>query len=53
MNLYVAVWPGFMIPDEGVAEMVKSGAAITMVAALEVLAVLFWSPCGNLSRIAS
>jgi hypothetical protein len=30
-----------MVPDAGDAEMVKSGAAITMVAALEVLAALF------------
>lgn len=44
MNVKVAVWPGMMVPDVGVADTEKSGAAITMVAALEVLAALFWSP---------
>ena len=44
MNVKVAVWPGVMVPVVGVAETVKTGAAITMVAALEVLAALFWSP---------
>ena len=44
MNVKVAVCPGVMVPDVGVAATVKSGAAITMVAALEVLAALFWSP---------
>jgi hypothetical protein len=33
-----------MVPDVGVAVTVKSGAAITMVTALDVLAALFWSP---------
>jgi hypothetical protein len=44
VNVKVAVWPGVMVPDVGVAEMVKSGAAITIIAALEVLAALLWSP---------
>lgn len=44
MKVKVAVWPGVMVPDVGDAETVKSGAAITMVAGLEVLAALFWSP---------
>jgi hypothetical protein len=33
-----------MDPEVGVAAIVKSGAAITMVTPLEVLAELFWSP---------
>ena len=44
MKVKVAVWPEVTVPDLGVAEMVKSGAAITMVAGLEVLGALFWSP---------
>jgi hypothetical protein len=44
VKVKVAVWPGVMVPEAGVAVMVKSGAAITMVAALEVLAALFLSP---------
>ncbi len=41
MKVKVAVWPGVMDPEAGVAAIVKSGAAITMVTPLEVLGELF------------
>ncbi len=41
MKVKVAVRPGVTDPDAGVAAMVKSGAAITTVTELEVLAALF------------
>jgi hypothetical protein len=41
VKVKVAVCPAGMVPDGGVAVTVKSGAAITMVTALEVLAALF------------
>ena len=44
MKVKVAVWPGVTDADVGVAAIVKSGAAITMVILLEVLAALFLSP---------
>jgi hypothetical protein len=40
----VALWPGATAPDVGVAAMVKSGEAITIVTGLEVLARLLASP---------
>jgi hypothetical protein len=41
VNVKVAVCPGLTDADVGVAAIVKSGAAITMVTALDVLAALF------------
>jgi hypothetical protein len=44
VKVKLAVCPGVMESEVGVAVTVKSGAAITIVTALEVLAVLFLSP---------
>jgi hypothetical protein len=44
VKVNVALWPGVTDPDVGVAATVKSGAAITIVTGLEVLAELFASP---------
>jgi hypothetical protein len=44
VKVKVALWPAATEPDVGEALTVKSGAAITTVTALEVLARLFASP---------
>jgi hypothetical protein len=44
VKVKVAVCPGGTVPEMGVEVTVKSGAAMTMVTAAEVLAALFWSP---------